>query len=103
MAPDADQAADLDDRVRAILRAYREILSTDRRVLFDTYEYVHAAMKVVGVGSVGTRAWMVLMVGRDLNDPLFLQLKEAQASVLEPYAGRAATQSRAGEWSRDSG
>lgn len=75
----------LNDRIRLILASYRESLSPDRRVLFDTYEYVHAAVKVVGVGSVGTRAWMVLMVGRDTGDPLFLQLKEAQASVLEPY------------------
>ena len=73
-------------------------------MLFDSYEYVHAAMKVVGVGSVGTRAWMVLMVGRDTGDPLFLQLKEAQQSVLEPYRrGRAATASTAAGWSKDSG
>ena len=84
-----EQAAELDERVLAILASYRETLSPDRRVLFDTYEYVHAAMKVVGVGSVGTRAWIVLMVGRDLNDPLFLQLKEAQQSVLEPYVGKS--------------
>ncbi len=83
----ADQAAGLDDRVLEILASYRESLSPDKRVLFDSYEYVHAAMKVVGVGSVGTRAWMVLMVGRDTGDPLFLQLKEAQQSVLEPYVG----------------
>ena len=48
------------------------------------------ARKVVGVGSVGTRAWIVLMMGRDVNDPLFLQAKEAQASVLEPYLGKSA-------------
>jgi uncharacterized protein (DUF2252 family) len=50
---------------------------------------VHAARKVVGVGSVGTRAWIVLMVGRDNNDPLFLQLKEAEASVFEPFLGKS--------------
>jgi uncharacterized protein (DUF2252 family) len=82
-----EEARTIDERIRVILRSYRETLSPDRRVLFDTYEYVHAAVKVVGVGSVGTRAWIVLMIGRDLNDPLFLQLKEAQASVLEPYVG----------------
>jgi uncharacterized protein (DUF2252 family) len=82
-----DQAHELDERVLKILASYRETLSNDRKVLFDTYEYVHAAMKVVGVGSVGTRAWIVLMVGRDVGDPLFLQLKEAQQSVLEPYVG----------------
>ena len=83
----------LDDRVREILTAYRQSLSPDRRVLFDSYEYVHAAMKVVGVGSVGTRAWIVLLVGRDTGDPLFLQLKEAQQSVLEPYSGASRYQS----------
>ena len=50
---------------------------------------MHAARKVVGVGSVGTRAWILLMVGRDHNDPLFLQFKEAQASVLEPFLGKS--------------
>jgi uncharacterized protein (DUF2252 family) len=82
-----DEAAELTRRVLEILASYRLSLSPDKRVLFDTYEYVHSAMKVVGVGSVGTRAWIVLMVGRDTGDPLFLQLKEAQESVLEPYAG----------------
>ena len=81
------KSAELKNRVLEILAAYRLTLSPDRRVLFDSYEYVDAAVKVVGVGSVGTRAWMVLMVGRDTGDPLFLQLKEAQESVLEPYAG----------------
>ena len=50
---------------------------------------MHAARKVVGVGSVGTRSWILLMVGRDNNDPLFLQFKEAQASVLEPFLGKS--------------
>jgi uncharacterized protein (DUF2252 family) len=50
---------------------------------------VHAARKVTGVGSVGVRTWILLMVGRDDNDPLFLQFKEAQASVLEPFLGRS--------------
>jgi uncharacterized protein (DUF2252 family) len=53
--------------------------------LLDGYRFVDAAFKVVGVGSVGTRAWIALMLGRDNNDPLFLQVKEAQHSVLEPY------------------
>jgi hypothetical protein len=83
----------LTDRVLEILASYRLSLSPDRRVLFDSYEYVHSAMKVVGVGSVGTRAWIVLMVGRDTGDPLFLQLKEAQDSVLEPYVGSSRYQS----------
>ena len=61
--------------------------ATDRRYLFQTYRFVDMARKVVGVGSVGTRAWVVLLTGRDDEDPLFLQAKEAEASVLEPYAG----------------
>ncbi|HWJ43566.1 MAG TPA: DUF2252 family protein, partial [Solirubrobacterales bacterium] len=55
--------------------------------LVSSYRYVDAAHKVVGVGSVGTRAWIVLLLGRDGSDPLFLQAKEAQRSVLEPYVG----------------
>ena len=56
-------------------------------MLVDRYRFVDIARKVVGVGSVGTRAWVVLMLGRDEEDPLLLQVKEAQASVLEPYLG----------------
>jgi uncharacterized protein (DUF2252 family) len=73
-------------RVLEILASYRETLAEDRRVLLDSYRYLDAALKVVGVGSVGTRAWIVLLQGRDEGDPLFLQVKEAQPSVLEPYA-----------------
>ena len=83
----ADQLADghpLDASTR-----YRSTLSPDRRHLLDRFRYVDAARKVVGVGSVGTRAWVVLMVGNDETDPLILQLKEAEASVLEPYVGRS--------------
>jgi uncharacterized protein (DUF2252 family) len=74
--------------IRNVIEGYRESLSPDHRHLFDTYRYVHAARKVVGVGSVGTRAWVALFVGRDESDPLFLQVKEAQPSVLEPFAAR---------------
>ncbi|HEU4944942.1 MAG TPA: DUF2252 domain-containing protein [Solirubrobacterales bacterium] len=77
---------EVEARVREILADYRETLAADRRVLLDSYRYVDAALKVVGVGSVGTRAWIVLLQGRDEGDPLFLQVKEAQPSVLEPYA-----------------
>ncbi len=72
----------------------KKLLSTYRRTLgrqghpLEEYRYVHAARKVVGVGSVGTRCYLLLLVGRDQNDPLFLQVKEAQASVLERVAGR---------------
>jgi uncharacterized protein (DUF2252 family) len=73
--------------LRGLLRVYRQSLEHDRRQLVDGYRYVHLARKVVGVGSVGTRAWVVLLVGRDDDDALFLQFKEADPSVLEPYAG----------------
>ena len=75
--------------MRRMIRTYRRTLPRDRRNLLESYRYVHAARKVVGVGSVGTRSWILLMVGRDENDPLFLQFKEAQASVLEPFLGKS--------------
>jgi uncharacterized protein (DUF2252 family) len=71
------------------LREYRRTLDTDRRRLLERYEFVDLARKVVGVGSVGTRAYIALFLGRDNQDPLFLQLKEAQPSVLEAFAGRS--------------
>ena len=74
---------------RDVTRGYRRTLQGDRRHLLERFRYVHAARKVVGVGSVGTRAWIVLMVGRDNEDPLFLQLKEAQTSVLEPFLAKS--------------
>ncbi|MET8625936.1 DUF2252 domain-containing protein [Kitasatospora sp. NPDC004669] len=64
---------------------YRATLAEDRRVLMDRYRFVDAAMKVVGVGSVGTRCFILLLEGRDTGDPLFLQLKEAGRSVLEDH------------------
>ncbi|HTR93137.1 MAG TPA: DUF2252 domain-containing protein [Trebonia sp.] len=67
------------------LRAYRATLQYDRRLLLEKFQVVDAARKVVGVGSVGTRAFIVLLQGRDEHDPLFLQVKEASASVLEAY------------------
>ncbi len=83
------QAVEADERVRELLDTYRQTLTSENRHLFDSYRYVHSARKVVGVGSVGTRAFIALFIGRDEGDPLFLQIKEAQASVLEPYAGRS--------------
>jgi uncharacterized protein (DUF2252 family) len=70
-------------------RAYRTTLQPDRRQLLERFEIVDAARKVVGVGSVGTRAFIVLLQGRDARDPLFLQVKEASASVLEEYLPRS--------------
>ncbi|MDJ0394241.1 DUF2252 domain-containing protein [Rhodococcus sp. G-MC3] len=67
------------------LHAYRETFAHDKQVLFDNYRPIQVARKVVGVGSVGTRAWVILMQGADENDPLFLQAKEAQKSVIAGY------------------
>ena len=66
---------------------YRDTLAFDRRHLLDEFELTDFARKVVGVGSVGTRAWIALLLGRDGEDPLFLQMKEAEPSVLEEPLG----------------
>ena len=75
------------EALRQLLRGYRETLGFDRRVLLEEFELMDFARKVVGVGSVGTRAYIALLVGRDGQDPLFLQMKEAEASVLEEFLG----------------
>ena len=75
--------------IHELFREYRETLQRDRRHLLEEFRMVDLARKVVGVGSVGTRCWIVLLLGRDDDDPLFLQIKEAQASVLEPYLGKS--------------
>jgi uncharacterized protein (DUF2252 family) len=80
---------DLEARIHSLVEAYRESLPPDRRRLLERFRHVGTARKVVGVGSVGTFAWVVLMSGRDGRDPLFLQCKEAGPSVLEPYAGES--------------
>lgn len=79
----------VDEAIHNLLRSYRRTLAGDHRHLLEGFRYVHAARKVVGVGSVGTRAWIVLMMGHDASDPLFLQAKEAQGSVLEPFLGKS--------------
>jgi uncharacterized protein (DUF2252 family) len=84
---DPERHDQLEQLLRGVIRSYRRTLSADRRRLLERFHYAHAARKVVGVGSVGTRAWIVLMLGNDDADPLFLQFKEAQASVLEPHLG----------------
>ena len=71
------------------MKAYLATLDPDRDLLLDRYEFVDAALKVVGVGSVGTRCFVVLLAGKADLDPLFLQVKEAQPSVLAPYVGRS--------------
>jgi uncharacterized protein (DUF2252 family) len=70
-----------------LVARYRRTLETDRRYLLEQYEFCDMAHKVVGVGSVGTRCWIVLLLGRDLSDPLFLQVKEAGESVLSRFVG----------------
>ena len=74
---------------RDLLRRYRQSLSTDRRHLLEEYRFSQIARKVVGVGSVGTRAWIVLLHGASQEDVLFLQAKEAEASVLERFTKRS--------------
>jgi uncharacterized protein (DUF2252 family) len=83
----AGEARDLEAILQEMLDSYRASLPSDRQHLLDGYRFRHLARKVVGVGSVGTRAWIVLLTGAEDSDPLFLQAKEAEASVLEPYAG----------------
>jgi uncharacterized protein (DUF2252 family) len=84
----AGEAGDVDVEaiLLRVLSGYRDSLAVERRAVLDGYRLIDVAFKVVGVGSVGTRAWIALMLGRDKADPLFLQVKEAQRSVLEPYA-----------------
>jgi uncharacterized protein (DUF2252 family) len=79
----------VEEVVRNAFAAYRRTLQDDRRVLVDRYAFVDMARKVVGVGSVGTRCMIGLFQGRDDQDPLFLQVKEAGPSVLEPFLGRS--------------
>ena len=83
-----DVAARSQELIADLIRRYRKTLPADRRHLIEEYRFVHLARKVVGVGSVGTRAFIALLVGRDNDDPLFLQAKEAQASVLRAFVGK---------------
>jgi uncharacterized protein (DUF2252 family) len=85
----ADEATRFLGTIHELIRSYRRTLQGDRKHLLEDFRFVHLARKVVGVGSVGTRAWIALMLGRDGQDPLFLQAKEAQASVLEPFVGKS--------------
>jgi uncharacterized protein (DUF2252 family) len=72
-----------------LARSYRTSLDHDRRILLEQFQLADFARKVVGVGSVGTRAWIALFFGRDGQDPLFLQFKEAEASVMEEFLGKS--------------
>jgi uncharacterized protein (DUF2252 family) len=79
----------LESVIHELYREYRLTLQDDLRHLLEQFQMVDLARKVVGVGSVGTRCWILLLLGRDGDDPLFLQIKEAQESVLEPYLGKS--------------
>jgi len=83
------EGTDLEATFRALIRQYRASLQSDRRALLERYSFVDMARKVVGVGSVGTRCWVVLLVGRDEDDPLLLQVKEAAPSVHAEYVGKS--------------
>ncbi|HUO48018.1 MAG TPA: DUF2252 domain-containing protein, partial [Acidimicrobiales bacterium] len=85
----ADAFPDFFGEIQQIFRSYRRTLQGDRRHLLEQYRMVDGARKVVGVGSVGSRCFVILLMGRDNNDPLFLQVKEAQDSVLAPFAGKS--------------
>ena len=77
----------METELHELIAEYRRTLQSDRRVLLEQYDFTDMARKVVGVGSVGTRCWIALLLGRDQKDPLLLQIKEAQQSVLSPYIG----------------
>jgi uncharacterized protein (DUF2252 family) len=85
----AFDAEALRSKLQSLFVSYQQTLQDDRRHLVRQFEPIDFARKVVGVGSVGTECWIVLLRGRDDEDPLFLQIKEAEASVLEPYLGRS--------------
>jgi hypothetical protein len=87
LLPKHEDSAKFKSQLLGLIAKYRRTLETDRRFLLDQYEFADMARKVVGVGSVGTRCWIVLMLGRDESDPLFLQVKEADASVLSRFVG----------------
>jgi uncharacterized protein (DUF2252 family) len=86
--PEVAKRDDFEQVLLQVLRDYRETLTDDRRELLDRYRHVDAAIKVVGVGSVGRNCWIGLLMSAG-NDPLFLQFKEATRSVLEPFAGKS--------------
>ena len=86
--PEGSRDPEFQTTIEQVFHDYRETLTDDRRALLDHYRVVDVAIKVVGVGSVGRRCWIALMMSQS-NDPLFLQFKEAVGSVLEPYAGKS--------------
>jgi uncharacterized protein (DUF2252 family) len=90
-----DPSGGLEAQIRGIVSSYRDGLADDRRAVLERFRYADAARKVVGIGSVGLRTWMLLLLGRDEDDALFLQVKEAGPSVLEAHLGPSAFESHA--------
>jgi uncharacterized protein (DUF2252 family) len=88
LAPEGEER-DMQPAFHALIRQYRSSLQSDVRALLERYTFIDMARKVVGVGSVGTRCWVVLMVGRDSDDPLLLQVKEAAESVHAEFVGKS--------------
>jgi uncharacterized protein (DUF2252 family) len=89
LVEDEAERAELEAKLRRTFSRYLETVPRDLRTLLEGFAYADLARKVVGVGSVGTRCWVLLLFGRDEQDPLFLQIKEADSSVLEPLVGRS--------------
>ena len=87
LMPSETERSAIEAQFGNLIGKYRRTLETDRRYLLEQFEFADMARKVVGVGSVGTRCWIVLMLGRDESDPLFLQVKEAEESVLSHFIG----------------
>ena len=87
LVADQVETGELAAAMSVLISRYRQTLQEDRRLLIRQFQFADMARKVVGVGSVGTRCWIILMLGRDERDPLFLQVKEAEPSVLSPFAG----------------
>jgi uncharacterized protein (DUF2252 family) len=87
LLPAGADRTSLEAQISGLIAKYRRTLETDRRYLIEQFEFCDMARKVVGVGSVGTRCWIVLMLGRDDSDPLLLQVKEAETSVLSRFVG----------------
>jgi uncharacterized protein (DUF2252 family) len=87
LIPQARARKEFQSQLNDLITKYRRTLATDRRFLLEQFEFADMAHKVVGVGSVGTRCWIILMLGRDESDPLFLQVKEAEESVLSRFVG----------------
>ena len=91
LLPPGRECDEIEGEVRGIIRSYRRTLEIDRRHLMEDFHYGHMARKVVGVGSVGTRAWILLMLGRDDQDPLFCRRRKLKNRCWNGSSARAGT------------